>query len=261
MRTIRCFSSLNEKLRIQPKESDTRMSDLSTTYRDLDAHDYLDTHVQDEHHALMMNHLLRDVFGVCENERVLEVGAGSGRYTELLLERGYQVIATEPDPVMYNRLIERLPDCSALTPQCAGVEELVEQYSDVSPLCGFHVLHHLDEKSLDHLRSAIEGIAAANESFRGWFFLEPNPLNPMYPVQIALTSGMSFSEESKMWRPGMRNRLAPEENGKVRMGNIGLFPPRKSLESIPSWLVKRGTAMGRARLPWSAYTVYGGKYG
>ncbi|MFP6580969.1 MAG: methyltransferase domain-containing protein [Candidatus Hydrogenedentota bacterium] len=237
------------------------MSDLTTTYRDPEAHDYLDTHIQDEHHALLMNHLLRDVFRVSENERVLEVGAGSGRYTELLLERGYQVIATEPDPVMHNRLIERLSDCSALTSRCVGVHELVDQYSDISLLCGFHVLHHLDEESLEYLRSAIEQIAAANKSFRGWFFLEPNPLNPMYPIQIALTSGMSFSEESKMWRPGMRNRLAPEEKGQVRMGNIGLFPPRKSLESMPSWLIKRGTTMSRARWPWSAYSVYGRKYG
>src|SRR5262249_53597192 len=41
--------------------------------------------------------------------RVLEVGAGVGFTTQRLLERGWQVTAIEPNPVMRRQLERRLP--------------------------------------------------------------------------------------------------------------------------------------------------------
>lgn len=75
------------------------MDHLSTTYRDPNAHRYLNTHIRDRHHCLLMDRILEDVFGIEAKDRVLEVGAGSGRYTETLLGRGCHVRVRNAYPI------------------------------------------------------------------------------------------------------------------------------------------------------------------
>lgn len=52
--------------------------------------------------------LYDDVLALAEGERVLEVGAGTGRATVALLDRGADVVALEPDPAMAAILRDRL---------------------------------------------------------------------------------------------------------------------------------------------------------
>jgi SAM-dependent methyltransferase len=44
---------------------------------------------------------------------VLELGAGTGKFTRLLVENGHQVLATDPDPRMVQRLRDRVPGARA----------------------------------------------------------------------------------------------------------------------------------------------------
>lgn len=45
---------------------------------------------------------------------VVDVGAGTGKFTRTLLGRGAEVVAVEPDAAMRERLVETLPDVRAL---------------------------------------------------------------------------------------------------------------------------------------------------
>lgn len=46
--------------------------------------------------------------------RVLDIGAGTGKFTRALVRRGFATIAVEPDPVMRQKLVESLPTVQAL---------------------------------------------------------------------------------------------------------------------------------------------------
>jgi ubiquinone/menaquinone biosynthesis C-methylase UbiE len=45
---------------------------------------------------------------------VLDIGAGTGKFTRSLVRRGFATIAVEPDPLMRQRLVESLPTVQAL---------------------------------------------------------------------------------------------------------------------------------------------------
>ncbi len=49
-----------------------------------------------------------------QRRRVLDLGAGTGKLTRLLLELGHEVVAVEPDPLMRERLVTGSPDAVAL---------------------------------------------------------------------------------------------------------------------------------------------------
>jgi len=56
-----------------------------------------------------------DAVAGARRQRFLDVGAGTGKLTALLLDRGAEVVAVEPDPDMLAVLARRLPPVRALT--------------------------------------------------------------------------------------------------------------------------------------------------
>jgi len=54
--------------------------------------------------------IIAELSGVDTGDRVLDSGAGTGKATESLLARGYDVTAVEPDPEMARVLKRRFPD-------------------------------------------------------------------------------------------------------------------------------------------------------
>jgi SAM-dependent methyltransferase len=48
------------------------------------------------------------------DSRVIDLGAGTGKFTAMLVERGLQVVAIEPDALMRERLTRNLPSVTAL---------------------------------------------------------------------------------------------------------------------------------------------------
>ncbi len=72
---------------------------------------------------------------------VLEVGAGTGKLTEVLLELGHDVHATDPDERMLKRLGRRLPEVRA---SLAGVEELPVADRSVDVVVGAQCFHWFD---------------------------------------------------------------------------------------------------------------------
>ena len=72
---------------------------------------------------------------------VLEVGAGTGKLTEVLLDLGHDVHATEPDEQMLKRLTKRLPEVRA---SAAGVEALPVPDRSVDVVVGAQCFHWFD---------------------------------------------------------------------------------------------------------------------
>ena len=162
----------------------------STLYAESEGHRYLDRIPDDPHHMAVVDAVLRAA-GIGSGDRVVEIGAGRGRYTALLVSRGLEVVAIEPDAALASALRRRFEGGGSVRVIEALFDDAAIDSSDpFGAVIGFHVLHHLDPATLaclDRLLKARPSVGAA--------FLEPNPLNPLYPVQIALHPAMRFREE------------------------------------------------------------------
>jgi SAM-dependent methyltransferase len=77
-------------------------------------------------------------------ERVLDVGAGLGVFTELALEAGAEVVAAEPDPSLAEQLRERLGPRPGLVVREEPAEALDTAREFDSALC-LNVLEHLPD--------------------------------------------------------------------------------------------------------------------
>ena len=208
---------------------------MATFYARPELHTYLDAPLDVYHHSIVET--LLDRFCLGPGVRVLEVGAGSGRYTAALLKRGLRVVAVEPDPVL----------CRKLRDQLAGARDArivegpigaTEGREPLDLVCGFHVLHHFDEAALLALAASIRRASDGNPGFRGWFFMEPNPWNPLYPLQVALWPGMRFREERGIWRTDYDRIFASVGVRFSVLGHIGALPPPLCRLLPQRWLLQ-----------------------
>lgn len=70
--------------------------------------------------------------------RVLELGAGTGKLTELLVDLGHDVFATEPDEQMLDVLSAKLPDVRATVGSAEQIPAADQQYDAVVAGQAFH---------------------------------------------------------------------------------------------------------------------------
>ncbi len=177
--------------------------------------------------------------------RVLEVGCGMGRYTLILAERGVRVEGLDLSP----QLLEKLAafNDGRYDVPLHGFDLLdapPELHQQFDAVIGFFVLHHVHDLEAS--------LAVAGKLVRPGgrvAFLEPNPSNPLYYVQILLTKEMSWEGEKGMLK--MRPKfLGPAlEGAGVREASyrrFGYFPPfvtnrrlgarlESALENLPVW--------------------------
>ena len=215
-------------------------------YAEPSDHGYLAESITDAHHAAIIARLLMDA-GLRRGDRVVEIGAGCGRYTQLLVDQGLRVVATEPDPFLHHQLQRRFANEPAVTVECRGVEQIdAASLGQCRGIVGFHVLHHLDTPALAHLQRLLEHAQGQEELCAA--FLEPNPLNPLYAIQIALHPGMRFREERGLWArycgPG-----SPCPSLKP-CRHLGLVPPAISRRLA---LAKLPPIASPIWSPWSCY--------
>ena len=221
-----------------------------TLYADPQGHGYLNRVPVDRHHRLILDAMI-EAAGVKPGDTVVEIGAGSGRYTDMLLRAGLRVIATEPDARFIAALESRIAGVGEGAVLQAGMDaRSLARLAAFRPraVMGFHVLHHLGRESLQALDGWLAGTTTARVP--GAAFLEPNPWNPLYALQIALHPAMKFREERGLWSrlcgPG-----SPCPSLRVRC-NIGLFPPGL-LMMAPRLPI--GPASSAPWAPWSAYRL------
>jgi SAM-dependent methyltransferase len=90
-------------------------------------------------------------------------------------------------------------------------------------LVGFFVLHHVQ-----HLEAAFAGLAPLLRPGGRAIFVEPNPANPLYYLQILFTPGMRWSAERGILNMRPRRLFAAMQTaglGNSRLRRFGFFPP------------------------------------
>lgn len=86
-------------------------------------------------------------------QTVLELGAGTGKLTEVLLALGHEVHATDPDDAMLARLRERLPDVPT---SVASAEELPAADGSYDVVVAGQAFHWFDhERALPEIARAL----------------------------------------------------------------------------------------------------------
>ena len=173
----------------------------------------------------VLRHLERllSVARLSKTERVLEVGAGLGRYTLPLLEQGFAVTALDLSPVLLDKLRQQASGYDVQTVACdiADVADHVD--GPFSQAVGFYTLHHL----LD-LGVVMRSLARVLTPGARVAFCEPNGFNPLFYLQIVVTPGMTWRGDGGVSK--MRPRVvlgAMERAGFCELGveRFGIFPP------------------------------------
>lgn len=163
-------------------------------------------------------------------DRVLEVGAGFGRFTFPLLSHCASVVALDLSERTLASLVrardERGIPETCCRPVCGDVDVLDEVAvgAPFDHVVGFFFLHHLADPGAS-LRRLVRWVVPGG----GVAFVEPNRRNPLFAAQVLFCPDMSWREERGMFR---LTRAAVETFyraaglGGVRSDAFGFFPPQ-----------------------------------
>jgi SAM-dependent methyltransferase len=186
-------------------------------------------------------------------ERVCEWGAGLGRFSAQFVAFGCPVTAIELSPALAQgceAVLRDVPGCELRIGDVLEVASELPATFDV--VAGFFMLHHLP--SLDPY---IEAAARLLRPGGRVVFIEPNPMNPLYALQITFTPGMHWAEEGGIYRLWAgRLRRAAENAGlnDVRLEHYGALPRRPY-----NWLAAQGLERAPERLtprPLRPFTLF-----
>ncbi|MCO4747245.1 MAG: methyltransferase domain-containing protein [Proteobacteria bacterium] len=158
-------------------------------------------------------------------QRILEVGAGLGKFTMPMLEAGLDVTCLDLSPVMLERLEQ------SATEQGHSVKTVAADVADVGShfgaefdrVVGFFTLHHMVD--LPNIFTAIRSVMKPGARLA---FIEPMARNPLFYVQILLTPGTHWSAERGI--VNMRGSVMSKSMRKAGLmpgdhESYGFFPP------------------------------------
>jgi SAM-dependent methyltransferase len=156
--------------------------------------------------------------------RVLEAGCGMGRYTFPLAGRGLEVEGLDLSPWMLERLGEFDAGRHDLQLHCADLlDPPPALYARFDAVVGFFTLHHLPD-----VTRCFEACASLLKPGGRVVFLEPNPYNPLYYLQLVLAPGMSWQGERGivgMRRGAVFSAMAQAGFRELGFERFGFLPP------------------------------------
>ncbi len=175
--------------------------------------------------------------GLRPPQRLLEVGCGMGRYTFALAKLGFEVEGLDLTPKLLERFRAFESGPSRIPLHCGDIASPApELRGRFDALIGFFVLHHMHD-----LRACFRGMSSVLRPGGTLLFIEPNPYNPLYYLQIAITPGMTWEGDKGIL--DMRKKLllgAMHEAGLEAPDcrRFGFLPP--SLVNLPGGLACEG---------------------
>ena len=158
--------------------------------------------------------------------RVLELGAGAGRFTLHLARHCGQLTALDTSSGMLEALAKQAPPNNGIETLCASIEELPARYrgDPFDAVCGFFILHHLPDRV--RLMEAIRAVVKPGGRIA---FLEPNRWNPLFLLQVAACPEMSWRAERGMFSFSASATLRLLERSgfeEIGLERFGFFPPQ-----------------------------------
>jgi SAM-dependent methyltransferase len=187
--------------------------------------------------------------------RTLEIGAGLGRFTSLLLARGIDVTASDLSPALLDALRSRHPGVETIA--CDAAEIARHARGGFDRVVGFFMLHHLA-----NLEGVFAGLRKVVRPGGRIAFCEPNALCALYYLQIAFSRDMTWRGDGgvRHMRPSVVLR-AMERAGFVATSceRYGFTPPAlynraggrridRALEAVPALEPFRAFQIFRARV-------------
>ncbi len=176
---------------------------------------------------------------------LLDVGCGMGRYTFPLLERGFTVEGLDLSQTLLDRLEAFSAGRYEIPLHCADIIEFPNVAdAEFDAVVGFFTLHHLHD-----LRASFAAMARLVKPGGRIAFLEPNPLNVLYYIQMVVAPGMSWQGDKGIldMRPHtVFAAMADAGLTNLTFTRFGLFPPfaanrawgarvERALERVPLW--------------------------
>lgn len=157
-------------------------------------------------------------------DRVLEVGCGMGRYTLPLAEQGYAVEGLDLAPALLDRLRAFNAGRFDIPLYSADIIDYPPALEGrFAAVVGFFTLHHVH--SLGACYAAMARLVRPGGHI---VFLEPNPYNPSYYLQIAITPTTTWRGERgilNMRRACVFEAMRAAGLVEPAVESFGLFPP------------------------------------
>ena len=164
-----------------------------------------------------------EVAGLTPEMRILEVGCGMGRHLLPLLDRGFRIEGQDLSPVLLERAREYAGDRPDLVLHAGDILSPEPAWVGAfDAVIGFFVLHHLHD-----VGGCIGAMARLLRPGGRMAFIEPNPRNPLFHVQILITPRMSYSGERSLLKMRRNVVLKAMERAALETGPIhrfGFFP-------------------------------------
>jgi SAM-dependent methyltransferase len=139
-------------------------------------------------------HLQRscDALDLKPGQRILEVGAGPGKFTLPLAQRGLDIVANDLSPVLLGKLQEA--SSGSVRTMCCDIADVAETAGEpFDRVIGFFVLHHLRD-----FEAVFAALARVLRPGGRLGFCEPVAWNPLYYAQILFTPGMRLAGEPSL---------------------------------------------------------------
>ncbi|MDP2947723.1 MAG: class I SAM-dependent methyltransferase, partial [Nanoarchaeota archaeon] len=193
-------------------------------YSDVKKHSHLIYNSESIYAIDIVRHMINSI-GISENDTVLEVGAGAGRFTLHLAQHCKKLYALDTSTDLLNILKFNLSENSNINPLNANVFDIskIFESNSLDTICGIFILHHL----LNHLK-LFETIYQTTKSGGKIGFLEPNRINPSFLIQVLISSEMKWEAEKGMFTFSIRktkNILEQVGFVNIKLEYFGLFPP------------------------------------
>jgi SAM-dependent methyltransferase len=214
-------------------------------------HDHLRARDEDAYAQKLARELARRS-GIERHHRVLEIGAGFGRFTFPLLEHCGSVVAFDlSERVLADLAAARdrrgIPEerCRTL---CGDVEKIDPSAAGTFDfVVGFFILHHLPD-----VPAAIRALVSVLPANGGMAFVEPNRRNPLFLAQVLFCPDMPWREERGMFRLSARKveaAFAAASLAARPTERFGFFPPQVYNRLAPARALESGVERVRAFHP------------
>jgi SAM-dependent methyltransferase len=192
-------------------------------------HAHLQVQEDDRYAAKLAAELVRRS-GLRPTHRVLEVGAGFGRFSFPLLEHCGSLVALDLSARALADL-ERMREARGVAEercqtQCADATSF-EPDAGAQPfdrIVGFFILHHLPD-----VLGALNNLARLLAPGGSMVFLEPNRRNPLFVLQVLACPDMSWREEKGMFLlspAAVQTALRESGLAPLEIETLGFFPPQ-----------------------------------